>query len=194
MMDQKTHKSLKFSRILELLLIFLLFSIPDLLGAEVDPCQVVDASPRRIACIGNSVTYGYGLHNRETESYPSQLQKILGENFVVRNFGVNGTTLLSKGHRPYVQSEAYRQALEFKADIVIVDLGLNDTDPRNWPQYRDDFIRDYLELIHSFKTKDGKAPKVYICLMTPIFHSHPRFKSGTRDWFWQIQEKIKIGG
>lgn len=26
--------------------------------------------------------------------------------------------------------------------------------------------------------------------MTPIFNEHSRFKSGTRDWFWQIQEHI----
>ena len=27
--------------------------------------------------------------------------------------------------------------------------------------------------------------------MTPILHWHRRFKSGTRDWYWQIQEKIE---
>ena len=33
----------------------------------------------KVACVGNSVTYGYGLENRETESYPSRLQALLGE-------------------------------------------------------------------------------------------------------------------
>ncbi|MEI6140121.1 MAG: GDSL-type esterase/lipase family protein [Mariniphaga sp.] len=192
-MSWKADKSWNVGRILEsLLLLCLIISGPVLMGADVDSHKAVKDSPHRIACIGNSVTYGLGLHDRETESYPSQLQKILGENFVVGNFGVNGTTLLTKGHRPYIQSEAYHQALDYKADIVVIDLGLNDTDPRNWPLYRDDFTRDYLNLIHSFKTMNGKTPKVYICLMTPIFHSHPRFKSGTRDWFWQIQKKIEL--
>ena len=27
--------------------------------------------------------------------------------------------------------------------------------------------------------------------MSPIFNAHPRFKSGTRDWFWQIQDAIE---
>ena len=31
---------------------------------------------------------------------------------------------------------------------------------------------------------------VYVCRMTPIFHWHRRFKSGTRDWYHQIQELI----
>ena len=35
----------------------------------------------KVACVGNSVTYGYGLENRETESYPSRLQALLGEEY-----------------------------------------------------------------------------------------------------------------
>jgi len=178
---------------LKILLLFcLLFPGKILFAAAVFSEQVSGSVPQRVACIGNSVTYGFGLHDRENECYPSQLQKILGANFVVENFGVNGTTLLSKGHRPYIQSEAYHKALEFKPDIMVIDLGLNDTDPRNWPFYRDEFTKDYLDLINSFRSAEGNGPKVYLCRMTPIFHSHPRFKSGTRDWFWQIQEAIGI--
>jgi sialate O-acetylesterase len=28
--------------------------------------------------------------------------------------------------------------------------------------------------------------------MTSIFSGHPRFKSGTRDWFWEIQQRLPI--
>lgn len=31
----------------------------------------------KVACIGNSITYGYGLPDRTTQSYPVQLQKML---------------------------------------------------------------------------------------------------------------------
>ncbi len=145
----------------------------------------------RVASIGDSVTKGYGLKTPESQSYPAQLQTLLGSSYQVENFGVSGTTLLSKGHRPYVLTDEYQRALDFKPQIVIIHLGLNDTDPRNWPNYRDDFIPDYLKLIHSFQSLEGKSPKIFICRMTPIFNAHPRFKSGTRDWFWQIQEKIE---
>lgn len=131
-MDFITNKYRKVCGMLKFLLLFCLLF----------PGKVFSVSnnvPLRIACIGNSVTYGFGLHDRETECYPSQLQKILGSNFVVANFGMNGATLLSKGHRPYIQSEAYRKALAYKPDIVVIDLGWNDTDPRNWPSYRDEF-------------------------------------------------------
>lgn len=145
----------------------------------------------KVACVGNSVTYGYTLPDREVNCYPAQLQQLLGEDYHVKNFGFSGATLLSKGHKPYINTQEYQQALTFHADIVIIDLGLNDTDPRNWPDYRDDFIADYHKLIASFTTATGAEPKIYICRMTPIFNSHPRFKSGTRDWFWQIQDAIE---
>lgn len=171
----------------------LLLKILLILVAEI---QVIGFSPAcageiRVACIGNSVTFGYGLGNRETECYPSQLQKLLGKGYLVENFGHNGATLLRKGHKPYVLTDEYKRALAFTPDLVIIDLGLNDTDPRNWPDFGDGFIPDYLSLIRSFQNQGNKPPTIYICLMTPIFHTHPRFKSGTREWFWQIQEKIE---
>ena len=37
------------------------------------------AENTKVACIGDSITYGYGLADRERESYPAQLQKMLDE-------------------------------------------------------------------------------------------------------------------
>jgi sialate O-acetylesterase len=149
----------------------------------------------KVACVGNSVTFGYGLRDPAKESYPAQLGSMLGENYEVRNFGRNGATLLSNGHNPYLKSGEYQMALEYQPDIVIIDLGLNDTDPRNWPVSGDNFIADYQSLISSFRSANGESPDIYVCLMTPVFPGHPRFKSGTRDWFFQIQESIrKVAG
>ena len=146
----------------------------------------------KVACVGNSVTYGYGHRNPAETSYPTQLQQLLGEEYEVRNFGHSGATLLNKGHRPYTKLPEYQAALEWEPDIVIIHLGLNDTDPRNWPNYRDEFFADYTAIIDSFKEAhpEGK-PQIFVCRMTPIFHWHRRFKSGTRDWYWQIQEEIE---
>ena len=143
----------------------------------------------KIACIGNSVTYGYGLKDPATQSYPAQLQSMLGDSYKVKNFGHSGATLLRKGHRPYYKTDAFKEALQFVPDIVIIHLGLNDTDPRNWNNYRNEFKSDYTWLIDQFKNKKPNA-KIFICRMTPIFHRHPRFESGTREWFWQIQKEI----
>jgi len=143
----------------------------------------------KVACIGNSVTAGYGLSNPNKNSYPAQLQQLLGDKYIVGNFGHSGATLLKKGHNPYFKTKEFTDALNFKADIVIIHLGLNDTDPRNWPNFKDKFESDYSWLIDAFKKQNAKV-KVFICQLTPIFSGHPRFKSGTRDWYDQIQQFI----
>lgn len=156
------------------------------------PLLTIAQEKIKVACVGNSVTYGYGHKNPTETSYPAQLQKMLGERYEVRNFGHSGATLLNKGHRPYTQLPEYKAALEWAPDIVVIHLGLNDTDPRNWPNYRDEFYSDYTAIIDSFrKTRPDYVPQIYVCRMSPIFHWHRRFKSGTRDWYWQIQEEIE---
>lgn len=142
---------------------------------------------KRVACIGDSVTKGYNL--KTGQSYPEQLQKLLGADYEVGNFGRNGATVLEKGHNPYLKSEELQAALSFNPDIIVVALGLNDTDPRNWPNYKNDFIADYIKLIELLKAKNPKVD-VYVCELTPIFSGHPRFLSGTRDWYTQVQNKI----
>lgn len=151
--------------------------------------------PLRVACVGNSVTYGYGLRHRDRDAYPVRLQQMLDATygngrFEVGNFGHSGATLLYKGHRPYVKLPEFRQALDFRPDWVVIHLGLNDTDPRNWPDWKEEFIPDYRALIDSFRVVNPEA-RIAICLMTPIFDRHPRFQSGTRDWHEQIQQAIR---
>ncbi|SFH00734.1 GDSL-type esterase/lipase family protein [Pedobacter insulae] len=144
----------------------------------------------KVACVGNSVTAGYLLPNPLQNSYPAQLQQLLGNNYEVGNFGLSGATLLKKGHRPYNKTKEFINLLNFKADIAIIHLGLNDTDPRNWPNFKDEFQSDYQWLIDTLK-QGNPHMKIYICSLSPIFSGHSRFKSGTRDWYWQIQEKIE---
>src|ERR1019366_2422176 len=50
----------------------------------------------RVACVGDSITFGYGLQ----QSYPATLGHWLGTNYDVRNFGVSATTLLHRGDFP----------------------------------------------------------------------------------------------
>jgi sialate O-acetylesterase len=79
--------------------------------------------------------------------------------------------------------------LDYKPDVAIIHLGLNDTDPRNWPNYKNSFASDYATLIDSIRSVNPKV-QIYICRLTPIFSGHPRFLSGTRDWYDQIQALI----
>ncbi|MBQ3767258.1 MAG: sialate O-acetylesterase [Bacteroidales bacterium] len=144
----------------------------------------------KVSCVGNSITYGMRLEDREHESYPVQLQAMLGDGYEVGNFGKSGATLLRHGHRPYFEQEEFRQAMDFAGDIVVIHLGINDTDPRNWPHFQDEFVGDYLALIDSLRSVNPKA-RFILARMTPIGSAHPRFISGTKVWHGQIQQAIE---
>lgn len=152
--------------------------------------QYADSNKIKVACVGNSITYGIGVDDRIHDSYPAQLQQLLGEKYLVANFGRPGATLLSKGHRPYIEQPEYQKAKEFDGNIVVIHLGINDTDPRNWPNYKDEFVGDYLNLIQSFREINPNV-RCIIARMTPIADRHPRFVSGTSQWHEQIQQAIE---
>ncbi len=144
----------------------------------------------RVACVGNSITYGYLLADRERNAYPFQLQRMLGEGYEVGNFGNSGATLLDRGHKPYRSLPEYKAALEFNPDIAVIHLGVNDTDPRNWPNWRDEFTGNYVSLIGDFKERNPQV-RVIVALLSPLRAGHHRFRTGTRDWRLQIQEAIR---
>ncbi len=143
----------------------------------------------RVACVGNSITYGTGIANREQDAYPAQLQRMLGKDYVVGNFGKPGATLLRHGHRPYFQQMEFRDAMQFKGDIAVIHLGINDTDPRNWPNFRDEFVGDYVALMDSLRQANPKV-RIILSRLTPIRYDHPRFDSGTELWRREISETI----
>lgn len=141
-----------------------LFSITAHAAKPMDPVKPADyKSPVRVACIGDSITQGSGAASGQ--SYPSQLQAMLGDSWKVGNFGVSGRTLLKKGDFPYWKENAYQEALKFAPDVVIIMLGTNDTKPQNW-QFEAEFVADYTELVKSFQTLASK-PRVYVCRPCP---------------------------
>lgn len=117
----------------------------------------------RIACVGNSITYG-GLGS---SSYPQQLGTLLGNHYDVRNFGVGGTTLLKKGDFPYWNESAFTNAKEFNPHIVIIELGTNDSKPQNWV-YKNEFFSDFVDLVSEFRKINPKM-QIYLCLPPPVF-------------------------
>jgi len=152
--------------------------------------MIASAAPIKVACVGNSITYGFLVENRDSLNYPAQLQRLLGDDYQVLNCGKSGATLLRKGHRPYNEQAEYTAALEFVPDIVVMHLGVNDTDPRNWPNYNSEFVSDYTTLINDFRRVNPKV-RILIAELTPLSARHFRFRSGTRDWRLQVQEAIR---
>jgi sialate O-acetylesterase len=143
----------------------------------------------KVACVGDSVTFGAGIENSEKNSYPAQLQQLLGASYNVANFGFSGATMLKNGHKPYWDKEVFKKSQEFEPNIVIIHLGLNDQGNNNWPQHKNEFESDYLDMIARYKNLPSK-PTVMICRMTPTFSGHHWFEEGMRESFKEIQAKI----
>jgi acyl-CoA thioesterase-1 len=120
----------------------------------------------RVACVGDSITYGACVADREKNCYPAVLGGMLGEKFDVRNFGVNGATLLKKGDNPWWKQKAFTDATDFNPNVVVIKLGSNDTKPQNWKN-KAEFEADYRALIQHFKELPAK-PKVYVALPVPV--------------------------
>ena len=115
----------------------------------------------RVACIGNSITFGAGIRNRSRDSYPSVLARMLGGSYWVKNFGVSARTMLNKGDHPYMNEPAYKNALAFNPNIVVIKLGTNDSKSFNW-KYKADFMKDAQNMINAFKGLPSQ-PKIYLC-------------------------------
>ncbi|NCI46573.1 GDSL-type esterase/lipase family protein [Sediminibacterium soli] len=127
----------------------------------------VNAQKIKIACIGNSITYGALVANREKNNYPAQLQNMLGDGYEVLNFGVSGSTLLRKGNHSYWRVDAFKEALTSRPDIVTIMLGTNDSKMVNRP-FRGEFEKDYKDLIDSFRSLPSH-PRVVLLLPLPSF-------------------------
>lgn len=125
------------------------------------------AQKTKIACVGNSITEGIGATSGST-NYPAVLQRNLETtNYEVKNFGASGHTLMKSGNSPYWNHERYQKALNYTPDIIVIKLGTNDAKPNNWV-HKDQYVKDYIELINSFKNLSSQ-PKIYICYPLPLF-------------------------
>ena len=132
----------------------------------VQGCQQKAKRPR-VACVGDSITFGLGIENRKRDSYPAQLQAMLGSEVEVKNFGLSGTTILKNGNHPFWTTKAYHGAIEWEPDVVVLKLGTNDTKPMNW-EHREGLAKDLEDMIANFQNLDS-APEVFVCLPAPAF-------------------------
>lgn len=125
---------------------------------------------KKLACVGDSITWGFTIVNRGKYSYPAALQQLLGEGFEVRNFGHNDAAARFDADTPYVCKKAYRDSLAWEPDIVLLMLGTNDTKPWNWNPGT--FREDYLRLVESYLALPSH-PRVVLVAPIRIFKLIP---------------------
>jgi len=116
----------------------------------------------KVACIGDSITFGHGVTNWETENYPAVLQTLLGDEYFVGNYGFIGACVNPNGDKPYTNQPVYQKSMDLDADIIVFMLGTNDSKEANWTD-ADTFVKEHKALLDTYFA-DGRQPKVYIGL------------------------------
>lgn len=115
----------------------------------------------KVACVGDSVTYGHSVKLWPESNYPALLGKMLGDGYNVKNYGVSGSTVQPDGDQPYVITKAYEESLAYEADIIVFMMGSNDSKPENW-KGEEAFLMKYNTLIESYLQTE-KKPVIYLC-------------------------------
>lgn len=142
------------------------------------------AAPReqalRVACIGNSITDGMGIDMCEVYGYPAVLQRLLGKNYNVKNFGVSARTLMNKGDLPYMKEQAWADAQAFLPNIVVIKLGTNDSKDYNWI-HGADYGADLQKMVDTLRALPSK-PQIYVCSPIPAAR------------IWGISDSVIVNG
>ena len=134
----------------------------------------------RVACIGNSITHGSGIDMQEQRGYPAQLQRLLGPDYHVKNYGVGARCMMSTSDHPYMQEQAWRDAKAFCPDIVVIKLGTNDSKDFQWNQRQ--FEQDYQLMIDTLSSLPSK-PRIYLCNPIRAFRDK-----------WGITDSVIVNG
>lgn len=125
--------------------------------AEIDPANY--PAPVKVACVGDSITQGHGAGG---QPWPTQIGRMLGEKWEVKNYGISGTTLMNSGDSPYQKQNAFAAAKASQPDVVVIMLGTNDTKPQNWRNFAADYRKDYEDLVQQFTALASK-PRIFVC-------------------------------
>lgn len=119
---------------------------------------------QKIACVGDSITYGTFVKKRKENCYPAKLELFMNEKkFSVRNFGINGHTMKKNTDHPYWNHRNFKKSSNFLPDFVLIMLGTNDTKKQNWTN-REDYKKDAIEFIKHYQQLPSH-PKIF--LITP---------------------------
>ncbi len=138
---------------------------------------------KKIVCMGDSITEGFGLGDDKSAFYPSALNEYLGKNYTVYNKGVTGSCVINTEYNgiamglPYMMQERYSEALKLSGDIYIIMLGTNDASDGFCPEtgqkapnqnmilHKNLFVPCYQKIIDDIK---ASAPNASVFLVSPI--------------------------
>ncbi len=121
----------------------------------------------RIACVGDSITYGYGVLGHREDAWPVLLSTLSRGQFTTVNYGLCNRTLLSTGNMPYLKEKNALLFMEEDEDIVLLMLGTNDSKPSNMDEEL--FEKEYEELVDRILAKPCH-PRLFVMLPPCLFN------------------------
>lgn len=129
-----------------------------------------------IAAIGDSITAGSGASNTYTESYPAQMQTMLGKDYNVINFGMSGRTartdLPADGNPTgWMDNLQWQGVKALVPDIAIVKLGTNDSKTSNRPVTTINNFKSALDYIINMLLEVNPYMDIYICTSAYAYSS-----------------------
>ncbi len=123
---------------------------------------------KKIAFVGDSITYGAGIPDPIPESFPSVIKARIGKSYEIANFGKPAMSALYSSVKPYNTTEEYTKSLEYDADILFIMFGTNDIKNENWDTGKDNFVPDYVDMINQYK-KGNPELEVFVGVPPRIF-------------------------
>ncbi len=133
----------------------------------------------KIACVGDSITYGTGSRDVNTKSYPAQLSAMLGTTeYEVKSFGKAKAFMIdsrdftdykytSDKAMAYKTTQEYQNSLKYDSDIVIICLGANDAYGSNKNKSVDQVKYYYESAVALAREYQALPSKPIVYFMTP---------------------------
>jgi lysophospholipase L1-like esterase len=128
---------------------------------NVNSQKQIAAQIIRVACVGDSIT--------EWSNYPQALQELLGDGYLVGNFGVAGSAVTKQSDLPYTNQSAFEEAIDFQPHVVVIMLGTNDAKEYNY-RYIYNFIHDYQDIVTTYDALPDDQ-QIYLVTPPPIYEN-----------------------
>lgn len=134
----------------------------------------------RVACVGDSITEGFGIEWQSKYGYPTRLAEVLGEGYEVMNFGRSATTMMREGDFPYWTAKEFTNALRYKPDVVVLKLGTNDCKAYQWNAAK--YEASYCAMVDTLRAVNPNV-RIIACLPIPVMKEK-----------WDMKDSVIVNG
>jgi lysophospholipase L1-like esterase len=146
----------------------------------------------RVACVGDSITYGTNSADPSMQNYPVYLQRMLGYDYFVEKFGAPSHSLIETDTQSFLKHDYFKKSTAGDPDVVIVMLGTNDCRTQKWedsaykdwsdPARKEAFLTAGQKLIDAYRKANGDVQIIFTTCPTV-----PQDKWLGTDWTSRIR-------